>query len=159
MATTLAAIRSSLVTAIDALTPSTHASVTYTFAPRLEVGADLRAWAESNDAAAWRVYDLVAGAFDPVGVWDQVAQRRAQRVELVVAYPHHYGIAGPLNESDLHDMAEADVVQLLGAVGLQGAGNYPAGAVPVAVEHRVEVGDGITYGVLDLTVEYMREVA
>lgn len=125
--TTFEAIRDLQKQAIEALTPATHASVTF-LAARDE--RDFREWASANPAAAFRRFTIV-NAFDyqapEVDNHDVVFERMAEQV--VVAYPSAGGRYGAENRRDLHDLIDADWRQIDRAIGPYGQnlGNWVDG--------------------------------
>lgn len=157
MPTTIANIRDELVAAIGALTPRSHATVKFGFAPRRGMAplADFRDWAEENAQAAFRAYDVTWSGWEPASGWDHDLQRRRAPLHLVIAYPHQYGIYGSDDHADLRDTLEQDASQILAAIGVAGAANYPADSSPVTESVEVEVGQDVTFGVLLVTVEYL----
>lgn len=155
MTTTPAAIRDSLVTAIQALSPQTHAAEAFRFAPRMHQYTDFREWAGANDSACFRKFDIVFGEENPAGAMDQDTWRVDATLQLVVSYPAHHAKYGRDNSGDMADTMHQDLVQLATAIGLYGRANYPASAIPKLPEAKeFEDGEGVRFAVLTMGVEY-----
>lgn len=144
-----------MVTTITALTPATHSSVKFIYAPERAEFSDFRMWAEENDATSLRWYTILQQGTETLGVGDLDVELRRTEVEIVIAYPHHWGTYGGDNASEMDDTIESDRNQVEKAVGYRGSANYLAGQhAAIEGSRSPEPGDGVTFAVIPLTVTY-----
>jgi hypothetical protein len=120
--TTVAAIRDRMITLVQALTPTTLASVRFK-ADRAEINA-FRDWAEASPQAAFRRFAVMdTGDSEPADVSNTDVERRVVTFEAVVAYPHSYRY-GTDGSRDRLDVMELDQHQLEDTIGMRGYGNF-----------------------------------
>lgn len=162
MATTTAeAIRDRILTVIEAITPSSL-SVDKFRRYRNERGADFVGWAEENQAAAFRRFQVRDDGSDAAPeVSDATTELRSISFTIIVAYPQT-NRAGRDAALDRDDLMSADQHAIEHAVGLRGYANF-AGAYPNAswTDGSVsrEVGDGVDFLVIRQTMRFYRSVA
>lgn len=129
MATTYALVRNALASAIEALTPTKHASERF----RLHRGeGEFADWCEANPASCFRRFEMLAGLdFEKQGIGSGDQWMLGQSINVAVAYPRRelgkYGIG---NERALDDVITDHDFKLIDkAIGQDGShqGNYVDG--------------------------------
>lgn len=157
--TTWGTIRDQLVTTVEALTPTSIAERSFVWAPRFgveyEQATDFEAWAELNDPAVFRMFDIVLQAgWEAVGVNNGGTQRRFATLALSLAYPDHFAMYGDDNSGDRDDLLEQDIAQIAQNIGLHGAASWVTAATPVNEAIEFEDGEGVRYARLVVDFEY-----
>lgn len=158
MTTTVAAIRETMVDAIQALVPA--GILAPRFVPYREDTSRtaFRLWAEKNAAAAFRRFSLrVLPGVEPQAPHDYNVRREVARLELVVAYPHdyRYGASGAIS---LDTVLASDMAQLVDAIGTRGYATITPAADAVVTDegHTFEDVSACRFGVAVLNCEYYR---
>jgi hypothetical protein len=158
VATTGAAIRASMITAMRALVPAQLAQHPYT-AAREEVVDGFRKWAEQNPAAAMRRFSIrdVGRGVAP-GFEDNVLEHVERAWECVVAYPlRELGLFGADAGRSLEDVMDADAKQVkfaIGTPGFQTLGISSACVINDPPEY--ETGEACKFVVIPLRVTFWR---
>ncbi len=150
-----------MVTTIKALTPAEQSAGKFEHVETHDM-VDFRDWAEGHDASCFRKYAIEISASTLPSASDSSVELRETTAEIIVAYPHHFSLYadGGKRAHSMRDMIEADMSQIAKAVGYKGSANYVSGQ-HAAVEDQIEVepGDGVSFGVLPLTVTYYYNVS
>lgn len=161
--TTWSAIRANTVAVIESITPVSITS--QPFRRTVSNSASFRDYAEDNDGAVFREFEVsLVGAIEPVGVRDrQVVLRRAD-VEIVIAYPHHWGnyttkdADDRNNQSSLIAIADEDLTRIAKSCGVAGYSNNLAGQFGAQDEViDFEDGDGVTFAVLSFATQWYED--
>lgn len=157
--TTWSAIRANMATVIDALTPRYLAGETFRLTDHET--ETFRDWAESNDTASLRRYEIEALEFERLSAENFQVQLRRANAEIVVAYPMKLGFyrtrfgAKRTDHATAHDLIEYDADQILKAVGVRGSANYVDGQLAAVEEiYDVEAGDGVWFLTIGLDVQF-----
>ena len=157
--TTWAAIRANMATVIDALTPTVLRSTSFALSDHET--DDFRSWAEENDSAAFRRYEIEALLHERASAENLLVQLRRTECELVICYPTRSALyrtkhsGKTRNAGAMHAVIESDVNQILKAVGSRGAANYLAGQhSAVETDWSDESGEGVRFAVLPFEVFY-----
>jgi len=160
--TTFWAIRSQMAATIAALSLRYHEG--YPLRLTLAEHNDFRAWADDNDAAAFREYEIVELETRVIGSQDLDVQMRETDCEVVVAYPEHWGKYAGITDDYRQNRAammatiESDTNAIVRAIGVRGSANYLDGQ-HAAIESgfTTERGTGVTFAVISMTVTYYHD--
>jgi hypothetical protein len=159
MATTVAAIRSTMVTTVQALTPTSLANRPFR-AHREDV--EFRDWAEANPAAAFRVFSI-RDTFEHEGPFVSTTVLEELRTVLAceIAYPrvgdyvNDSGARRPLVDRD--DILREDIKRVRNAIGLNGYQTLdPAGGNATVFRETIsmDVGEAVVFAVIRLHTMY-----
>lgn len=158
-ATTSAAIRDVMITAVQALTGTVRADVK--FRPhdqRSMAGTEFQLWCDKNPTGAFRRFSIVDdGNEQPVGASNTDVDRVQLEYELIVAYPrdHRYGAQQKL---DAFDVMKSDLNQLAYAVGYRAFATLDAANACVLEPERTRrvEGDACFFTVITIPIEFWR---
>jgi len=156
MATTAGAIRSVMLTAVEALTPTSHS------------GDPFRAWRERMPLMDWapehadqclrRVSIRNEGSQEPAAITDTLTEETSDTFEIVVAYPTNHRF-GEKALTSLDDVIEEDTTKIHATIGPPG---YASLAAAATVLHQTpwsrEERDGVTFAVITYRVDYYRSL-
>lgn len=153
--TTAAAIRSQMVTAIEAVVPVAMSGDRFLHAQH-EV--DFDRWAEENPSASFRRFSVRFEAADQPLVSNTDRELRRVTFAVLVAYPHDYRY-GSDNLRSMDDVMEQDQHSIEGAVGLRGFLNFADSAVVEPSSTSILRGDSNDFLYMSITAEFWRSFA
>lgn len=159
MATTVAAIRNTMITTVKALTPTSHAHRKYRH-HREDV--DFRDYCERNPAAAYRLFTIRdTFAHEGPTISTMTLEELRTTIECVVAYPK---MEAYINDSgsrrpflDRDDILREDIKQLRDAIGVNGYSTIDsAGGNATVFDEQigVDMGTACVYAVLRFPTMY-----
>jgi hypothetical protein len=148
--TTYAAMRTTAITQIEGLTPTSLASTPFR-SHREET--DFRTWAEGNKTGALRRFSTQdLGGYDAPEVSNLDLEWRVGTCEVLVAYPNDFRY-GPGAEHDQRDIMREDFKAIDDVIGHRGTGNYTDGHM-VREEGNPQFEEGENVTLLAITYTY-----
>ena len=153
--TTYEAIRDDQITAIAAITPTSHSGTK--FIVSLDEG-DFRAWAERFPQACFRRFTIRYLSEDEAENSNLDVEFRTVQAEVVVSYPNNRKY-GSHNTRDMNDVMRQDAISIGNAAGVRGYGSLGPDATVTNSKPEHETGDAVSFLVMPYTVRYWEAVS
>lgn len=163
--TTFASIRRQMVATIKALTPTSITDDLFRLTESEAV--DFAGWAEENAASTFREYEIIEGQTRRVDPADHQVEMRETDCEVVVAYPHQWGLyqhatveRTQRNRAAMRAILEEDASLIAKNIGIKGADNYVSGQhAAIEDDWNIDERRSVTLAVLPMRVLFYADVS